>query len=143
MAVKPRDGDRLEPLHRAHRTQSQLGGVALLARAGTVAQSARRVATVGARTEGDAAPGQHHHPGVEVLLQALEDLDDLAQRRSVEGVAPLRPVEPHGGDGTLALDGERLELHARAAGARSTISVISAGAKSRMGGPQKPVPRLT
>ncbi len=27
--------------------------------------------------------------------------------------------------------------------ARKTISVISAGAKSRMGGPQKPVPRLT
>ncbi len=34
-------------------------------------------------------------------------------------------------------------LSSRAAFDRRTISVISAGAPSRIGGPQKPVPRLT
>ena len=66
------------------------------------------------------------------LLEVRLDLRfDEAPHRVADHLVLLAPLD-HGYSSRFA-----------ARGARSTISVISAGANRRIGGPQNPVPRLT
>ncbi|MFK4869071.1 winged helix-turn-helix domain-containing protein [Streptomyces sp. CSMPJR101] len=81
----------------------------------------------------DARSGEHGLPGVRQPAERPRRPHPGRARRS-----PFLPTDADGASGTGALPTPRYA----ACGERSTSRVISLGAKTRNGGPQKPVPRL-